>query len=284
MKYPNLFIVGLPKAGTTSLHNMLIQHSAIHGNSDYKDYMFFNKEERIKDLVHLSKGYQGEKYILDGGATYAFHQHALARIRAVVPDAKLIFIVRNPVSRTLSDFYFRRKYGRIELTEEEVLHSIDKVKALGMIHRLSLFGQQFERIYHHFSKEQVKIILFEKLLGNKEEVIQDLFEFLNISNESITLSHKNKTGNSRIPAVTRLIRGRSNLKSIVSKLIPKYIRQRLARAIVDVNTTNQKKERKLEGLRLEMLDWYTEDLKLASTLTGIDFISLYTENEKREGA
>lgn len=60
MQFPSLFIIGLPKAGTTPLHDILIliQHKAIYGNSDYQDYLFFNSEERMKDIQKLKNGKQ----------------------------------------------------------------------------------------------------------------------------------------------------------------------------------------------------------------------------------
>lgn len=235
MQYPNLFIVGLPKAGTTSLHDMLVQHNDIHGNSDFKDYLFYNEEQKIEELSKLAEGYQNEKYLLDTGATYAFFPTTIARIKETSPGSKLILLVRNPVERTLSDFYFRRKYGRIKLTEEDVLESEDKPKTLGAIFELSMFGKQLSNLYQFFSKEQVLVLLFEDLITAKDQSLHTVFKFLDIAPSTISLSHKNKTGASRIPLLTRLVRGRSTIKKVLAPLLPKRLRKKLAGVIVDLN-------------------------------------------------
>lgn len=275
MHYPNLYIVGLPKAGTTSLHDLLLQHPDIAGSPDFKDYLFFNDVLRLKDIKQLVAYHKQENYLLDSGATYSFYPETVERIKHFVPDAKLILIVRNPIDRTLSDYYFRRKYGRISLRESEVLNSSDKRASLGTLHQLSLFGQQISTLLEHFPKEQLKIMCFEALIRQQKEALDDLYNFLEIPSISVSLTHKNKTGGSKIPALTRLVRGRSNLKKTVAGLLPKSFRRQLAERIVTANTTNVKAERKLYQLKEEMEGWYREDLELATQLSEIDFLKKY---------
>ena len=274
MRYPNFYIVGLPKAGTTSLHSSLIQHSQIYGSEKYKDYMFFGEDERIAHLPKMLDNFKDEKYILDTGSTYSYSREALLRIKDKAPNAKILLVVRDPVERTLSDFYFRRKLGRISITEKDVLQSEDRKKALGVIFKLSCFGEQLQCMYKIFKAENIKVILFEEITSNNSSVLSDIFDFLHLENQMIRIPHKNITGRSLIPSVTRLIRGRSKFKRVIKRIWPEKL-SFFTNYLIKLNTMKKPGERELDIMKDEMTEWFVDDMNLAKEIAGIDFPARY---------
>ena len=132
-KLPNFFIAGVPKAGTTSLHRYLCQHPQVY-MSPIKEPTFFaaadllsqddfrRRQERERaalqsylagpqagpaplyvtdwdDYLKLFRNVQDETAIGDASAGYFWLPSAAGAIRAKVPDARLIFMLRDPADR-----------------------------------------------------------------------------------------------------------------------------------------------------------------------------------------
>src|SRR6188508_1581564 len=134
-KLPNFFIVGAPKAGTTSLYYYLKRHPEVF-MSPIKEPNFFAYEETIKqNLYHKEKGvgtleeYKDlfaeangrHKAIGEASVSYLFYPPVPERIKQMVPDAKIIISLRNPVDRALSHYYMEYKLGYVNVPLEDIL-------------------------------------------------------------------------------------------------------------------------------------------------------------------
>jgi len=121
---PNFLVLGAQKAGTTALYEYLRRHPQITGPS-WKEVSFFDR--------HWARGerwYRGnfpnlartrEKLVGEASPSYVFHPLAPQRVQEVVPEARLIVLVRNPVDRALSQYNHEVALGREPLTFEEAL-------------------------------------------------------------------------------------------------------------------------------------------------------------------
>jgi sulfotransferase family protein len=158
---PNFFIIGAAKAGTTSLYHYLEDHQEvfmcsvkepnyfsyddiIRQNLYYSEKGFGNKEE----YEALFKDVTSEKAIGEASVSYLFYEKTPTKIKAVVPDAKIIIILRNPVDRGFSHFLMDKKLGYISLVFEDVIFKRVQHK------NIDLYYQQYVELglYH----EQVK--------------------------------------------------------------------------------------------------------------------------------
>jgi hypothetical protein len=105
--FPNTYIIGAPKCGTTSLVEYLRSHPDI--------YVPANKEPFYwsKDLNHVIKTTENEylsnykdvgdqKIVIDGSTTYCWSRRAIGEIRSNVKNAKFIYMIRNPVEMVFS--------------------------------------------------------------------------------------------------------------------------------------------------------------------------------------
>ncbi len=123
---PNLYIIGFPKCGTTSLHAYLAQHPDVHAGSQ-KEIRYFSHEERRarginwyrsnfplsaqRALHERRRGADGRRRrlaIVDASVRYVNHPHAMRRIAAVTPGARFIAMVRDPIERAYSHYRANR--------------------------------------------------------------------------------------------------------------------------------------------------------------------------------
>ena len=143
---PNFFIIGVPKAGTTSLFHYLDQHPQIY-LSPIKEPTFFAASDLLSgglrehvvrrmerdrsslqahlngpmserfhdrlvsewaDYLQLFRNVQSETATGEASASYFYLPSAARAIRACVPDAKLIVILRHPAERAFSQYLAAR--------------------------------------------------------------------------------------------------------------------------------------------------------------------------------
>ena len=108
---PSFFIVGIQKGGTTSLYNYLIQHPQVT-TALHKEIYFFNQfyDQGInwyKGNFPIAKTISGQKQITgEATPTYLYSRNAALRIKEFNENAKIIMILRDPVSRAYSDFNY----------------------------------------------------------------------------------------------------------------------------------------------------------------------------------
>src|SRR3954452_18452531 len=123
--FPNTFIIGVQKGGTTTLDYWLSQHPEIYGYDTLKDVPLF---ERFKNLEEINQrlqqepvSYKGEPVVLQSAVNYIFYEQLLHDIAQQQPNAKLIVILRNPVQRAFSAYGYFIKMLREKRTVHEAL-------------------------------------------------------------------------------------------------------------------------------------------------------------------
>lgn len=208
------FVVGgVQKAGTTAFHDFLAQHPHVALLRDQALH-FFDKEEnfvpRCGPHGH-STGLSAPDYdILHGNfdpprhwkiagevtADYLYYPRALERVAAYNPAMKLIVSLRNPIDRAFSQWNMRRAKGR------EALPFLDAIKCdedVG-IHRgprgnayiaRSLYSGQLERVFELFPRENVLVVKYEELRDRPENVVRQLFDFLDLEHRKVKNKHRN---------------------------------------------------------------------------------------------
>jgi len=128
--WPNFFIVGAPRAGTSSLWEYLKAHDEIF-MSTLKEPNFFhnvllkNKPQysisNKKKYLNLFKDVKNEKAIGEASTTYLHDPDSAQLIHAVVPKARIIIILRNPIDRAFSHYSFHVKLGIQQIPFDKVI-------------------------------------------------------------------------------------------------------------------------------------------------------------------
>ena len=196
---PDFLILGAQKAGTTALYAYLRRHPEITGPS-WKEVSYFDR--------HYARGpnwYRGNfpnllrsrgELVGEASPSYLFHPLAPRRVAALVPDAKLIVLVRNPVDRAYSHYHHEVALGREPLSFEDALAAEDG-RTAGEEARLAAepgyfshawwnhtykargcYAEQLERWLDVFPLERLLVLPSEELLGEPGRTHARVLEFL----------------------------------------------------------------------------------------------------------
>ena len=197
-KWPNFFIVGTAKAGTTSLHNHLAVVPAVF-MSKVKEPNFFSSpcypdNSRIRVIrdkrkyLELFKGVKHEKAIGESSTSYLYSPEAPRLIKQVIPEARIFIILRDPVQRAFSHYLMNLSNGYQKLPFYEALQKdyyCDN-KSLGVTFlyvELGLYAEQVKRYFNIFGRKKVKVLFFEEFVKNTTAGVKETLKFLDIDCE-----------------------------------------------------------------------------------------------------
>lgn len=123
-RLPDFLIIGAQKSGSTSLYNYLVRHPHVLPSLAKEIHFFDNNYGRGTEWyrAHFAAETKGRDFQV-GEATpyYLFHPLCPARIAAVVPDAKLLVILRNPIDRAYSHYQHELRRHHEWLSFEEAI-------------------------------------------------------------------------------------------------------------------------------------------------------------------
>jgi hypothetical protein len=176
---PNLIIIGGLKCGTTSVHHYLGLHPQVQ-MSKPKELNFF-VEELSWDLgMDWYRGRFDDRYPVRGESSPHYtnlprYQGVAERIHRHVPKAKLLYMVRDPISRLLSHWRHAVGAGYETRPMDEVLSRDDQ----GYVNR-SLYWMQLQPYLERFTRAQIEIITQEELHGGRGETMKRAFRFAGV--------------------------------------------------------------------------------------------------------
>jgi hypothetical protein len=201
MTWPNFFIVGAANSGTTSLYRYLKQHPDVFMPALKEPHYFAqvnpSREQRylrtiIRDeaaYLRLFRKAEGYKAIGEASPSYLWEANAAERIQRVIPDAKIIILLRDPVERAYSHYLMDVREGLQNLSFGDALHRdwnrTDKGWSVSQLYiELGLYAQQVRRYVEVFGPDQTLILMFEDLSNsalNGKSVVADVLRFLDLS-------------------------------------------------------------------------------------------------------
>jgi hypothetical protein len=202
---PDFFIIGAPKAGTTALHAALAAHPGLFMSS-VKEPKFFLTDgpppsrgggpgdvQTYREHIWRRAEYEALFYAAPRGALrgestpfYLYRTDAQERIRALVPGAKLIVILRDPVERAHSNWTHLWSAGLepvgnfVEACAEEDARVAAGWADFWHYTRLGRYGEQLENLFLHFPQEQVFILRYRALIDAPAQTLDDICEFLGV--------------------------------------------------------------------------------------------------------
>src|SRR5665213_3487944 len=102
-RFPDFFIIGAPKCGTTALYHYLSEHPEVHMSSP-KEPHFFSRDLPLSRIVRTAEEYAAlfseaptDAVTGEGSTWYLFSEVAVPEILSLRPDARFVVILRNPV-------------------------------------------------------------------------------------------------------------------------------------------------------------------------------------------
>lgn len=215
-KWPDFFLVGAMKAGTTSLHSYLSAHPEI-SMSEPKEPGYFSRDDRFKKgpewyRAHFSSA-RVDQIWGDSSTCYSrrhIYQNSADRIYEVNPNAKILYIVRDPVLRAYSHYKHRMEEAVISggktVNFKDFLQSDDEILISGK------YYYQIKKYYDLFGSTNVHICNFDDLIKDPIMVMSYVQIFLDIKSEFKTVKE----------AIDNNISGSSLLDSAANKTIDRY--------------------------------------------------------------
>ncbi len=276
MTLPNFLITGAMKAGTTSLYNYLNQHPAIFMSPNKEPgYMSFgdtvncketkklfpNRVCSYRDYELLFQQVRDEKAIGEATTSYLDCLRAPARIKELLPNVKLIAILRDPAERAYSHFLYNKKMFVEELPTLEIALKEERNRVIDKFgYRYKYLGKGFYfkqlSYYLKFFKEgQFKILLFDDLKNEPIKLLQEIFTFLEVDETfepDISIKY-NTSGVWRNDAIKSFLKQWHTLRLLVEKRVSPRIVSYLGRIIMKPQNCNP-------SLRREMIRQYRPDI------------------------
>jgi len=281
MIQPNLFIVGAPKAGTTSLYTYLEAHPAVYMSpikeTNYFTYQAIQDQELYYKAEHIStlaqyqeqfKGHTTEKVIGEASVSYLFYPETAKKLQIFNPSAKIIMVLRQSIDRGFSHYLMDNRLGFVkDLTFEDIIFQRTKHPQLHLYYQqfveLGLYYQQVKRYYDQFDAAQIKVILFEDLKTDVADVIQSIYQFLKIEDTFQTdLSKAHNTFLAPRHAVVEDLYKQKWIRNTITTLLPPSVVETVKSRLFDTTTKPSLPYQSLSYLN----QLYQEDWKKLSKL------------------
>lgn len=265
MTLPNFLVIGAPKAGTTSLYDYLRVHPEIfmpamkeprffcyRGQAHWFDY----PAATVAEYEALFDGVAGEKAIGESTAVYFEFEDTARRVHEVIPDARFIACLREPVQRAFSIYHMNlRNQGRNK--GKAFLKALATDEALR-----KKYYDGLKPFYDLFPRDRMKIILFEKLAQDTAATVRSLFKFLGVGTDFVPkLKISNPGGIPRVRVLHSLLRDK-RLRAFGRHYLP----EALVGAAKDLRSTNLKKHVMTPEERAGARRFFDEDIRRTQDL------------------
>jgi hypothetical protein len=301
---PSFFIVGVQKAGTTSIHDWLVQQPDIRLPIQ-KETHFFSDDDRYANGVDwyinqfpLSRSNTIYEVTGEIDPEYAFYSNAPIRIKSFIKKPKIIFIFRNPIERAFSQYNMSVYRGFEHLSFPDALieennrmyHPDDgfTFRHYSYLSR-SKYTEQVQRYFSCFPDSSFLFIRFDDLISSSRgnQTYDEICQFIGLKSDSKIADRSkisNPSGMPKFIFLRNLIFKKSLLRSTVGKIIhSKYYRAKIKYSI---NQWNFKKDKHEKNHRLnyqELPDFAIETaLKEIKNLQKITRLNLQAWLDKFE--
>lgn len=193
---PDFLLIGAMKAGTSTLIAELAAHPHVIRARRREIHFFGSRYDRgvAWYRTHFPTGYELRRYSAitgEGSTSYLANEESPARIRAVLPGAKLIALLRDPVDRAISNYFHELRTGRETLpieaafaAEAERLSEAPRPTREGQsslaYRRRGLYAEQLARYQALFPPEQLLVLRSETLFTDPAAVVDRVCRFLGV--------------------------------------------------------------------------------------------------------
>lgn len=291
---PNFFIIGAAKAGTTALFHCLSQHPEIF-MCPTKEIHFFDFDQalvpysgpvkkhfgidsrwRLRDYSLLFAEANGKHAVGEASPTYLRSPLAATRIQETIPEARLIAILRQPAERAYSNYLFARFNLGVEPAASfaEALSREDERRTNnwfpGFLYRSGgFYYRQLQEYFERFTREQIKVYLYEEWNREPLTILRDIFRFLGVNDGfQPAIRRDNATVCPRISLLHRLVTPAGKMGNRL-KFVPEAIREPVISSLQRLNRTfNTAPPPPMPpGIYQELTEGYREDiLKLEGSI------------------
>jgi hypothetical protein len=267
---PTFLLIGAMKAGTSSLHGYLTVHPEIY-MSQVKELNFFNTSLNWNKGIDWYKSQFDANYKVRGEASpnYAKWEGTAERVYTILPKAKIIYLLREPIKRFVS------QCNHMQIDPNEVVDNLKK-GIDSEIFSNGLYFKWYKAYNTYYKKDDILILKSEELRNSKKEVLLKVFNFFNLDSENYNFA--SEVVNSENHNTKDKLIASEQIYSLNGNRFYKGLKQLLKPIKPILKPLQSKlfyKRRSIKDLTLENKDYlkeaYTEDLEKLEKETGISF-------------
>lgn len=299
-QWPDFFIIGAPKCGTTALATYLDSHADL-SISVPKEPCFFAIDfpglRWTRNMHHYRSLFRSEipevRHYGDASVWYLYSREAVGQIHAYNRQARLLVLLRHPADMVYS-LYWQYRYDPIEDQEDfarawELSASRKKGKNLPVLchtpamlfyDEVARYASQLERVYRYFPREQVGVFLYDDMVADIEGWYRRILAFLSVETAPATkLAHINVRKSARSNYAQHRLRHTFNLLHAFRMNVQyrwgfdlSYLRlhRPLTKWIVRMNLGEHSIPPLSPDLRREIVGHYREETERLAGLIGRD--------------
>lgn len=178
MTLPNFLYVGMSKAASTYIYEMLKQHPDVYVPI-LKDIFFFDREWNRGTSWYEShfSSVKNEKSVGEVSHDYWLSEEACHRIKSILPDVKLLVCLREPLDWLQSKYLFessRKKISQIDILS--FFHHFGVKQELAYAHNL-------RRLYQLFGKPNVHLFFYDQLCSDPAKFCRKIYSAVGVSTD-----------------------------------------------------------------------------------------------------
>jgi hypothetical protein len=180
LRLPDFVVIGAMKSGTTSLHHYLSLHPEV-GMSATKEPTFFTAEGNWgKGTAWYADQFDPSRSVLGEASPdytkFPRHSGVVERMHSLLPEARLVYLVRDPIARLISHYVDAYSFGRVHKPLHEALKTAEGRHYLAC----SRYFLQLEQYLERYEPSQILVVATEDLAADRESVLSEIFEFLGV--------------------------------------------------------------------------------------------------------
>jgi len=303
-KFPNLFLVGSGKCGTTTLYDYLSQHPDVfmsipkepayfckdfHKESDefhkkQKFFFFRNKQDYLK----LFSSAKTQKIIGEASTLYFPSKVAAKNIFEFNPDAKIIILIREPVDllysvhgeyvlrfrENINDFFKALAAERQRRNGENIPKMVPTPSLLFYSDKVK-FSSHIKRYLDLFDRKQVKILIYEEFRENNVKVFRDVLRFIGLDNHiNIDLRSHRSARKIRSNLLIKLLSS-SYISQIPKKIIKGKNYFKLRSSFYKLIAKKEPRPQLPPKIRKELMEKYKEEVEKTERLINKDLSKIW---------
>jgi len=259
-RLPDFFLVGAAKSGTSSLWDYLSQHpDVVMSQPKEPNFFVFDGlqlppdagpadtdtlyrrlyKDTITDLSSYTALFANasiSSVVGEASVRYLYYPETPERIKAIVPDARIIVMLRHPIDRLYSHYVMNLRHLFEPLSLEQALEQeAERVQQNWGYDwhyvRVSLYAEQVQRYFDLFGRDRVKVVLYDDFRKDPAAIVQDIYAYLGV--DPTFKPEVDKQPNAGyVPKSLRLqqfLIEPNPLRSLLERLLPKNLYRTLIR-------------------------------------------------------
>jgi len=273
--WPNFFIAGAPKAGTTSLYYYLAQHPEIFmsrvkepdffHSPEFRKTIFSQKISSEEDYLKLFNNVKNEKIVGEASGLYLLDPKSPILIHQKIPDAYILISLRDPVESVFSIYWMRKRSGDSKFTfSAEIEKKMKRESGTDFNYiDIPIYYENVRRYLDIFKKNHVKVIIFEEFVEDTKNTIKDISNFLGIEKDYEFKQEQHNPFRIQRNSLTHSIMKTIGRKMFVQKYISNEIRELVADTFLYKKAEKPKMD---EQTKRKLIEFYQDDVKKVQTL------------------